>query len=79
MDTKEKLVFTVILVNDYCSLGSLRERERWLSNNGLCVLIIQSKKKKKTMVYVAGKTSMHEDLLSLELQYLYANEERSVG
>lgn len=78
MDTKEKLVFTVILVNDYCSLGSLRERERWLSNNGLCVLIIQSKKKKK-MVYVAGKTSMHEDLLSLELQYLYANEERSVG
>ena len=31
------------------------------------------------MVYVAGKTSMHEDLLSLEVQYLYANEERSVG
>ncbi len=31
------------------------------------------------MVYVAGKASMHEDLLSLELQWLNANEEWPLG
>ena len=70
-NTNGKAVFKVILAD--CSLSSMellerereRERERWYG----C----------QTMVYVAGKASMHEDLLSLELQWLNANEEWPLG